>query len=76
MKTELLLISQVFYPDETATASILTDIAVELAKRTDIKVSVWCGQPSYSTTERQKKLPNIIIYLSHICPELISKKAI
>lgn len=55
MKTELLLISQVFYPDETATASILTDIAVELAKRTDIKVSVWCGQPSYSTTERQKK---------------------
>ena len=55
MKTEFLLITQVFYPDETATASILTDIAVELAKKTGIKVRVWCGQPSYSTTKRQKR---------------------
>jgi glycosyltransferase involved in cell wall biosynthesis len=54
-KTKLILVSQVFYPDETATASILTDIAVEIAGDSRIEVEVICAQPSYSTRQRQKR---------------------
>ncbi|MCP4714283.1 MAG: glycosyltransferase family 4 protein [Deltaproteobacteria bacterium] len=54
MAQKFFLISQVFYPDETATAAILTDIAAELAKDPAVSVEVWCAQPSYSTRQRQK----------------------
>lgn len=47
------LVSQVFYPDETSTASLFTDLALSLAREHDVSVEVWCAQPSYSTTQRQ-----------------------
>lgn len=47
-------ISQVFYPDETSTASLFTDLAVKIAENPRIEVEVWCAQPSYSTREKQK----------------------
>lgn len=48
-------VTQVFYPDETATASVFTDLTVKLAEYNDIDVEVWCAQPSYLTTERQPR---------------------
>ena len=48
------LVSQVFYPDETSTASLFTDLALALAREPDISVEVWCAQPTYSTTQRQQ----------------------
>lgn len=48
-------VTQVFYPDETATASVFTDLTVKLAEYNDITVEVWCAQPSYLTTVRQAR---------------------
>ena len=48
------LVSQVFYPDETSTASLFTDLALALAREHDVNVEVWCAQPSYLTTQRQQ----------------------
>lgn len=48
-------VTQVFYPDETATASLFTDLTVRLAEYPDINVEVWCAQPSYLTTQRQPR---------------------
>lgn len=53
-KGSILLITQVFYPDEVATASLLTMLCKELANK-GLGVEVWAGQPSYTTREYQKK---------------------
>lgn len=56
MSTEtLLIISQVFYPDEVSTAALLTDLAIELSAENNVNVEVWCAQPSYTTHIRQSK---------------------
>jgi glycosyltransferase involved in cell wall biosynthesis len=50
----VLLISQVFYPDEVAVASLFTKLCAELVK-SGMKIEVWCAQPSYTTTIRQPR---------------------
>jgi glycosyltransferase involved in cell wall biosynthesis len=49
---KVLLISQVFYPDEVAVANLFTILCSELI-RSGINIEVWCAQPSYTTTQRQ-----------------------
>lgn len=48
-------VSQVFYPDEVATASLFTDLCIELSDN-NIDVIVWCSQPTYTAFEKQPKL--------------------
>jgi len=63
--SRLLLVTQVFYPDEVSTANLFTDLCIELKNTNHIEIDVWCAQPSYSTFERQKPLVsfnNINIY--------------
>ncbi len=48
----ILLISQVFYPDEVAVANLFTNLCSVLVKN-NLDVEVWCAQPSYTTLERQ-----------------------
>lgn len=52
MNKKFILISQVFYPDEVSTAGLFTDLCAEIVKN-NVKVEVWCGQPSYNTKEKQ-----------------------
>ena len=49
------LITQVFYPDECAAASLYTDLSIELVKANNTEVTVWCAQPSYTTTTKQPR---------------------
>jgi glycosyltransferase involved in cell wall biosynthesis len=51
---KILLISQVFYPDEVAVANLFTDLSVALV-RLGAEIDVWCAQPSYTSTERQPR---------------------
>jgi len=63
-KLKCLFVSQVFYPDEPATASLFTDLMIIIAENKQIEVEVWCAQPSYTTRQRQKcrvKYKNISI---------------
>ena len=53
-KRKILLISQVFYPDEVAVANLFTNLCTELVK-SGLEVRVWCAQPSYTCRERQQK---------------------
>jgi glycosyltransferase involved in cell wall biosynthesis len=55
---KILLISQVFYPDEVAVANLFTDLSVALV-RLGAEIDVWCAQPSYTSTQRQ---PRHIVY--------------
>jgi hypothetical protein len=48
-KLKFFFVSQVFYPDETATSSLFTDLAIEIAADSGVEVEIWCAQPSYST---------------------------
>lgn len=57
-KLKFFFVSQVFYPDETATSSLFTDLAIEIAADSGIEAEVWCAQPSYSTRERQENKVN------------------
>ncbi|HEY5125350.1 MAG TPA: hypothetical protein VIK14_16590, partial [Ignavibacteria bacterium] len=50
---KVLLISQVFYPDEVAVANLFTNLSIMLAKTGDIRINVWCAQPSYTCSKRQ-----------------------
>ncbi len=52
MKNRLLLITQVFYPDEVSTANLFTNLCSVLVKE-GVEVEVWCAQPSYTCTEKQ-----------------------
>lgn len=54
-KKEILLISQVFYPDQVAVSNLFTKLFERIAKYDEYAISVWCAQPSYTTRERQPK---------------------
>lgn len=54
MAKKVLLISQVFYPDQVSTASLFTNLCSVMVEK-GVEVEVWSGQPSYSTITRQPK---------------------
>ena len=58
MNKKILLITQIFYPDEVSTAGLFTKLCEVLAED-NIDVEVWCAQPSYTIRKRQ---PSKIIY--------------
>jgi len=58
MSNKILLISQVFYPDEVSTANLFTNLCSALVAD-GIEVDVWCSQPSYTVLEKQPK--NLIL---------------
>lgn len=58
-KKQFFLISQVFYPDQVSTANLFTKLALKIAERKDVEVTVWCAQPSYDFRNRQ---PSKVIY--------------
>lgn len=58
MNKKILLITQIFYPDEVSTANLFTNLCSVLAED-NINVEVWCAQPSYTTLKRQ---PSVIQY--------------
>jgi len=51
---KVLLISQVFYPDEVAVANLFTNLSSELVKQ-GLEIVVWCAQPSYNYSDKQPK---------------------
>jgi len=53
-ENRVLLISQVFYPDQVAVANLLTNLCSVLVKN-ETAVEVWCAQPSYTCDIRQTK---------------------
>lgn len=57
--TKVILISQVFYPDEVAVSNLLTKLFGKLVSNHGISAKVWCAQPSYTTRVRQ---PSEAIY--------------
>lgn len=62
--SRILLISQVFYPDQVAVANLLTNLCRKLAAK-GLDIEVWSAQPSYTSTERQphsRVLDEIKIY--------------
>jgi colanic acid biosynthesis glycosyl transferase WcaI len=54
MSNKILLITQVFYPDEVSTANLFTNLCSVLVED-HIDVEVWCSQPSYTVFEKQPK---------------------
>lgn len=54
MANRILLITQVFYPDEVSTASLFTNLCSVLADKS-VEVEVWCAHPSYTHTEKQSR---------------------
>lgn len=51
---KVLLISQVFYPDEVAVANLFTNLCSAFV-RNNVELEVWCAQPAYTTFERQPR---------------------
>lgn len=49
---KILLISQVFYPDEVAVANLFTNLCVVLVQ-SGLNIEVWSAQPSYTTNLKQ-----------------------
>lgn len=49
---QILLISQVFYPDEVAVANLFTNLCSVLVQ-SGLGIEVWCAQPSYTTNVHQ-----------------------
>ncbi|HBH82415.1 MAG TPA: hypothetical protein DDY34_01225 [Bacteroidales bacterium] len=58
MASKLLLISQVFYPDEVSTANLFTNLSSVLV-REGVDVQVWCAHPSYTHLHKQ---PRTLVY--------------
>ena len=54
MGHKVLLITQVFYPDEVSTANLFTNLCSVLVSD-GVEVEVWCAHPSYTQTRRQSK---------------------
>lgn len=54
MTEKVLLITQVFYPDEVSTANLFTNLCSELVKKS-VDVEVWCAHPSYTHNEKQPR---------------------
>jgi glycosyltransferase involved in cell wall biosynthesis len=52
---KILLISQVFYPDEVAVSNLFTRLCVILTEKGDPHIEVWSAQPSYTCLERQPR---------------------
>lgn len=52
MPGKILLISQVFYPDEVSTANLFTNLCSVL-EEDGVNVEVWCSQPSYTVLKKQ-----------------------
>src|SRR6476646_4740261 len=48
----VLVVNQYFYPDQSSTAQLLTELCEDLAERHDI--TVVCGRPSYSPVESRE----------------------
>jgi glycosyltransferase involved in cell wall biosynthesis len=57
-KLSILLISQVFYPDQVAVSNLFTKLFERIAATGQYDITVWCAQPSYTTRERQPKHRN------------------
>lgn len=55
MSNKILLISQVFYPDQVAVSNLFTKLFERISDLNIYSLEVWCAQPSYSTRERQPK---------------------
>jgi len=55
LNQKVLLISQVFYPDEVAVANLFTNLCSVLVNQNGLDIDVWCAQPSYTIRERQPK---------------------
>jgi glycosyltransferase involved in cell wall biosynthesis len=51
-EANVLLISQVYYPDQVAVANLFTSLCSVVAE-SGVKIEVWCAQPSYTNLERQ-----------------------
>lgn len=49
----ILLVSQVFYPDQVAVSNLFTKLFERIAATGQFDITVWCAQPSYTTRERQ-----------------------
>ena len=60
MKPILWIVSELFYPEESATAFILTNIAQTMKEKYSVKVIA--GEPVYETVKDEKQLPEIDIY--------------
>jgi colanic acid biosynthesis glycosyl transferase WcaI len=54
MSEKILLITQVFYPDEVSTANLFTNLCSVLVEE-HVDVEVWCSQPSYTVLKKQPK---------------------
>ena len=54
MDNRILLITQVFYPDEVSTANLFTNLCSVLVKD-GMEVEVWCAHPSYNITSKGSK---------------------
>ncbi len=52
---KILLISQVFYPDEVAVANLFTRLCVILTENEGFGIEVWSAQPSYTCLECQPR---------------------
>ncbi len=60
MKPTLWIVSELFYPEESATAFILTNIALKMTEKYSVKVIT--GEPVYETVQSAIDLPEIEIY--------------
>lgn len=73
MKPRLWIVSELFYPEETSTAFILTNIAIRLSEKYDIKVIA--GESVYETVEKSSQLP-LNIEILHVKGSRIDKNNI
>ena len=59
-KKKLWILSELFYPETTSTAYIMTDLAKKLSEK--YEVHVLCGNPTYDTTDNIVPLDNITVH--------------
>lgn len=57
-RKKILLISQVFYPDQVAVSNLFTKLFERVEGTSEYDLEVWCAQPSYTTRIRQPKYRN------------------
>lgn len=59
-KKKLWILSELFYPETTSTAYIMTELAKKLSEK--YEVHVLCGNPTYDITDNVVFLDNIIVH--------------
>ena len=59
-KEKLWIITELFYPEKTSTAYILTEIAKVLSEKYEIHVL--CGNPVYDNNDNECELENITVH--------------